>query len=435
MINKRKKSMSQNHKLANWTFLVVLSLSVCLPPILDGVKIVQVLNLAIIVILLIIIFKKSPDWLFITDKISAIYIICFLIFILSMLLPDYLQGDIHGGRILFSARLTLFAAILMKFPKRPLLSFFKTLALYLNSLVILNFLCLVFLKNGIITPYGVHWQRQDILLNANSYAFYYIFTFCITLLAFQKGKRPNPLVCGLLLIEYISLQILAPKSSDTGILIVIGMILYYASRCWLGDYNPRPMAIAAVSAVVIAMVLLLVLHNGSWLSSALAGLGIDTNTLLNRMEIWQDAATKIFKRGIVFGSGTGVESFAIGDGGLDRSAHNEYLQILYYGGLFAFIPFLALVFSPIILNPQKRSFAFWNTAAAGIVFYLILFFVEQKVFFEGPLYLVLLMAVKFAPSEQPVEQSLEDENAAPKMSGIDASNRDRQHNSNIEGAK
>ena len=392
----------QDDKIKRVARDVCVSILLFPPPIMDQFKLFQVICLvsaALITARLVYQQLRRKKQLNVQEGAA---ILLLLIFWFSIFIPDVAAGDVHGGVILYLGRLLLFCSLMKGKTETELIGLCRVLAMYVFALIVLNFFFLVALPEGIIPPGEASWQRQDILLNVNSYTFYYVFAYGVASVGFRNDKRMPLIVLSLFAVEAASLLAHGKDTSETGVILLVATFISYVGR---GFINRRSQATINRVVVVLAaatFTLVIVLGSWKWISELLAAAGLGSNTLTSRMEIWGNALDQIKSRGLRWGSGTGVAKFTIGDGGMPRSAHNMYLQILYYGGIIALVAYTSLLSFPLLEKPRHLSEDVWVTVCSCILLYVVLFFVEQNVLFEGPLYLVLMVLLK--PKQAPTNK-------------------------------
>ena len=379
---------TENNKIS----LSCMSQIICIfllfpPPIIESFKIGQLLLGALTFATFGYVTWKSKISLFCSEG-SLIAFVPLVAYVLSFGIPDILQIDIHGSKLIFSARILLFFELVFCSGEHEIKEGIKILAYYLFGIIALNYISEILLPNGIIPSTERSWQRQHILANANSYIFFFVIAFFAAVCSFQKQKRPSLFVCVLLIIEACSLLHFGQeRTSDTGLLILVVMAFWYLCRTIMGSRNIGSPLLTLMFLILlcIAFVDVMFRKEDSLFIHALLSAGINPDTLLRRAEIWQNALTAIQSNHFL-GAGTGIDQFSIGDGGLSRTAHNTYLQVMYYGGIVGLVSFLFPSLYVLLSNDGKKSRTLY-VVGVTIVFLLIAFMVEQKPFFEPYLYL------------------------------------------------
>lgn len=323
----------------------------------------------------------------------------FWAFCLVIIIDDIMSNELPTGPGLLLLQIGLFAVILVRVDYMGRLhGFLRILYFYCYALLICNLFSTIVYPGGLSK--GDEWQPIYFLLNANSFAFEYLFIFVVGACYMQrKGKRRAVSVIILLLIELITYLILEPKSSLTGELLVL---LSFAIYCFGGKLSWLGNGIKYLISIGIVQLLLLMLaYLREFIVSFFSFFNISATSFLARIEIWNYAVQRVLSSPPA-GVGSSIIQFSLGDGGRPRSAHNMYLQISHYSGLLGLTlwlyPIIA-VLAPRILDDVK-NYMERRFLRFSLVAYLILFVVEQNVF-SAEFYCLVLFAACVDRSVQP----------------------------------
>lgn len=315
-----------------------------------------------------------------------------LLMFASILVPNAMYGVESRGYVVVVARILLayFAFVHLR-NVNQLSDFVRVFAAYCFMLLLLNFISELLFPEGIIAASWESWQPYYVLTNANSFIFYYLFFVALIIFAFSNKMRRSGVVILVLVTMIASFLILGDATSEAGLICVALLLLIYASPLYAVVLRLMGNGYLICLVWIIFFIAIVVLGCSSWIVDLLNYVGFDASTLVSRNEIWRYALGVIAQNNGL-GAGTAITQFSYGDGGFARSAHNTYLQIMYYGGVLGIISFFAAAFPSFstshISNTQYLSLQ--RALRLVIVMFALTFFVEQKPFFTPYYYLLLL---------------------------------------------
>lgn len=253
------------------------------------------------------------------------------------------------------------------------------------ALTLGNTASIIFFPSGVIKAGNsvYDWQPMYLLNNPNQFAFYqlaylYISALCGSVLNRNVKIGVVPIMIWLLSV----VGSLLPNEryvSTAGIIVLAlaGLGLFLVNRSFIYRFRKVFLIIAMLMPVIV-------LFSASFhmqIISALESIGISTGSLQARFGIWGYAISEICES-FLAGHGTTVQNFALEiQTGLLRSAHNNFLQILYYTGAIGLVLFLFATFTPVYsLGRNKHNShnqLIWTILISAISSYFVLFCIEQ----------------------------------------------------------
>lgn len=274
--------------------------------------------------------------------------------------------------------------------------FLRGLNIYCITICISNIVSqILFPKAGLYYNLRVSWQPYYICGNGNSFVFFYLFSLLIMSLDFFYGeKRRFPLV--VVIYEVVLLYSVLLGQSTTGfiILLIYTLLTIFTNSMILSIIKKHYRLIIVLVGILFVYIVLL----GGWKTIAVQKLIFDFTrenaNFTNRGEIWE-SAIGLVKQEPIFGYGAESFGLAIGDGGRQRSAHNNFLQIMLLGGIPALCFYIGL-----ILSSVKHSMEIYKEkpkevfVIITVVFlYIISFFFEQNPYYVGFFYCLTINSV------------------------------------------
>lgn len=323
-------------------------------------------------------------------------IVAVLLFFASVLIPNIVNG-VGSNAIILALVRVIFAYLLFVYydDRNKLHSFIEILAFYCMGLLVANLVSRFVFPSGIIPSTWESWQPQFVLLNPNAFIFYYLFITGVVLAAFSRDEKRSGFVVVTLVVELLTFFGLGDATSETGTLVVLALLVIYITPLHnlVFKMMTRGPFVYFLSVTLVALVS--IAGYSGWVISALDNLGIFTGSFVARTEIWSHALGAILQNQ-GFGAGTATAAFSYGDGGFDRSAHNNFLQIMYYGGVLGIASFIAAMY-PVFqktTNAQNGNKILYGLRLIALMF-MIVFLVEQRPFFEPYYYLLLFIPMLF----------------------------------------
>lgn len=243
----------------------------------------------------------------------------------------------------------------------------------------------------LVFPYGFNviltgLQRYYLMGNANSFIF--AFVIALMLSAFYSTATRNKMGIHTLILcimEVIAYFLCIGSTSTTGILCVVA----YTGFIILLQFDfIRQAMISSVKRfrviLIIVAFIFVFLVTTDYVSDFLVLIGMNESDIMNfqsRMYLWNNALQKI-KKSLIFGNGVLDGNFVVSLTGRMRSAHNNYLQILYYSGLLGLIIYFVAIFKTIGELKRKKILNndMYAVYSASILIVLIGYFVEQNPF-------------------------------------------------------
>ena len=267
-------------------------------------------------------------------------------------------------------------------------SFLSCFSNYLLVLVLINIISQVLLPNGFVSNYKAVYSVQStyFLSNFNSFGFVYILAIVMNAMNAFSRKESYKRTIAVGLLEIASLSIInKAQDSFTSLIVVILITTIVILEQFKGRWiiNRLIKHIRTIIIMIIVGFLFILLFGSTFISNYLISLGKDFMGLTLRMEIWKNALNEILKSPI-FGHGLGKPEFAYSSqwGGLIRTAHNNYLQLLFYDGLVGLILYLRGIYHSIqlCLRSNKRINMIMGIYLGGLLAYLLIFMFEQRPF-------------------------------------------------------
>lgn len=265
---------------------------------------------------------------------------------------------------------------------------------YCWVLLIANLFSQLLFPQGIMTPHAteeISWQPLYFLCNSNYFVFYYIFFVAIaTCESFYVGKKISASVLVMLVLEVFSYVLCgAYYMSATGIILVVLMLLIVLFERFTGLLGCLTHELIAPCLIVFILAVVVFSGHGHFLGVPFELLGINSDTLLSRVDLWSDALASASDSPII-GHGSFLAEFSE-ENGHAKTSHNNYVQILYYGGIVALAFFVAVVlYSFANIKSGKHILRSIQYLRVFLVLYLIIFFVEQNPFCMLFFYLLFL---------------------------------------------
>ena len=373
---------------------VVISFVLLPPPILENINdgLWSIINLSAVAICAVYFLLFVRD--FSLRKVHhPVGILLISLVFLSIFIPNMINGVETRGYALVYARVLLAFFLFEHLFARGLLTFFvKIFASYCLCLLAANLISQIVYPQGVVPSSWESWQPLYVLTNANSFVFYYLFFVAMAVAAYSKSKKRSITVIVSLLVMLMTFSMLGESTSAAGLLVVAFILVAYLTPLFDVLLRAMQRGIAVFTVIVVLFVLIIIVGQSEWVMDFLNLIGVDTSTLVARTEIW-NRALEVISHNQGFGAGTEVSQFSSGDGGLARSAHNTFLQILYYGGVLGLLAFFASMLpvfveknsTPLLDNRLLCSLRLF------VVTFALMFLIEQKPFFAPYYYLLLLI--------------------------------------------
>ncbi len=226
--------------------------------------------------------------------------------------------------------------------------------------------------------YLVGWQSIYVCGNANRFALFYIFSFCISICYLICKKKKNVFILPiLLLLLYSSFISLSDMAKIISILMSIGLIISNSFIfSFIGKHRKLLLLFAGVGA--FWMIGLAGWKNGFIIS--LVGKITDKRSFVIRGSLWNSTIDYVLKSPLV-GYGTSAYRIAQNMHGEYQSAHNTYLQIMTFGGIPAFVLFLFITVIPFRISRIGTKIQYYISFC--IFLYLLVYLFEQNPFYPG----------------------------------------------------
>lgn len=267
--------------------------------------------------------------------------------------------------------------------------FYKGASLYCFLLCVFNLLSIIYLPNGFARGVEHDWQAQYLLGNSNSFIFFFIFSSFVIIQAVELSDAKNRSLIWIFLVVILTSSLLAESSAciiGTISIVCTYVFSFKKTREFFTKHGFK------IIILIIAFVIWIVFLDG-WKSGFI--MNFVTNQIneeanfLSRTGIWSTAVSVISKKPIV---GYGTENFKfsyyISTAYGITSAHDNFLQILYYGGVLSLFAYLLMIFSLLkskYYNDKNNHYF----ALAFTILYLVVYIVEQNPFYLG-FYIILL---------------------------------------------
>lgn len=330
----------------------------------------------------------------------------------------------NGGSVLscllrFIQVCGLFSFLSLLKTKEKVNKFIGVFYVYLALLVCLNVVTQIVIPTGIIQPSGTSWQPQYILKNANSFVFYYLFALILGTISsiMKKGKVSISVFC-LSVIEIFSFYLCGGNGSSTGLVIIVCSLfgLLCVEFGWFKTFRKLfyryTYGILFVFITFLIYIILFPVH--TIIFGVLQFITGESVSLLARVVIWQTAWTEILKAPL-FGHGTAMVEFvySVFEGEL-RSAHNNFLQIFYFGGIIAIVIYLAIIITSAkaVHRSYIHNIKFISLFFVFLILYLLIFMVEQQpLFMDFYYYLIIsVMVLPFLKGSANVKKNVSEKN-------------------------
>lgn len=253
---------------------------------------------------------------------------------------------------------------------------------YLTIIIFLNLLFELRNPEGYnITRFGL--QHFYLLDNPNSYFYFYIFALMVSAAYSVLASRHIGVhfyaVFGMQLVSYF---VCMGSTSTTGLICVA----FYAIMVSLIEKSVFKKAVKYIAdrmpyVTIIMLVVFAVLVYTNLIVGLMTIIGVNQTDITNfksRIYIWK-SALRVIAESPFLGHGVLNGEFAVSMTTRLRSAHDNYLQILYYSGISGLFLYLASIFKVFYgvrrhLPDQKLYLIY----VYGIMAYLIGYLVEQN---------------------------------------------------------
>ncbi len=252
---------------------------------------------------------------------------------------------------------------------------------YCIILILVNLITqLLYPTEGLYHNWANSWQPYYVCGNGNSFVFFYLFSAGIASIDFYLSKKDKfPL--WVLIYEAILYYSISLEHTSTGkaVILLLIIITFFSTRVVINILRKH---YKKVGVFILGIFLFFIIYGG-WKEKLVQNIIYDFTgenaNLIARGEIWVSSINSVLKSPIL---GYGANSFnlAIGDGGLQRSAHNNYLQIMLLGGipsLIMYVSFIALSFKSFSREKTRQDKASYYCSII-ILLYLVAYFFEQN---------------------------------------------------------
>lgn len=251
-----------------------------------------------------------------------------------------------------------------------------------------NLLSQLILPNGIYYDPQNSWQPYYLYANANSFVFFYVFSFGIFLI--EDFYRTGHLSCSSVIYVASLIMSMLMGGTTNGFVILLGCFIV----CLLSMGNGVKKILKhwkLLLAIFLTITVWMIGFNG-WKSELIQNFIYtqfhENSSFVERGVIWNNAISEI-KNHAIIGHGTQVANLSRGLGAQTKSAHNNYLQIALFGGVPSLIMYIILTicsFKSLTRGGSKLSYI----AACMGVAYLVAYLFEQNPFYVG-FYAMLMM--------------------------------------------
>ncbi len=242
---------------------------------------------------------------------------------------------------------------------------------------------------SIVEPLGVHVDTAGnvtaVLGIINNMEVFWVPAFSFCLLEIEINEKPflKRLIL-LVLVIFIPSYIYNCQTAEI-------LILVLALACVLNKYKIMPgnfinsYSWLFITTLTIAFFAILHMKEGGLIHSLL----VNKNTLMQRVELWRSTVSVIIQKPFL---GWGVPSsdhIIEYNQWLNRSPHNMFLMITYWGGLFSLGVFLFIVIKCLKKNYNIQVYNFPFVSIVCLIAMLVYFLVEVTV--SMPLFFMMLV--------------------------------------------
>lgn len=334
---------------------------------------------------------------FLNGKISLINGLIFLFHLLVLLITKANNGNVRDWlRIMV---LTCALCMLTEMCIREnFYKFIRGIHSYLFVLVIINFICLIIFPTGM---YRSSWGSNEnwFLGNKNALAtiIFPFITFSLINSYIKNNKITFFSYASIAICILSIMRVLSVGSMIGCFLFIIFIILFSQGKTFrFLNYKNYAMVGIGLSAFLIFSDL------SSKLSNIFLILFNKSSTYLIRLFLWRNSITYL-KKSIIFGFGNEysiVTSSKFGNDLALANMHNGFLDIIYIGGISAFILFIIIIF---LIHPKLMSNK-GNRIVSIVAYSLFVFYIlfANEAYREKPLFFVIIIIAFY--SNQVVEQ-------------------------------
>jgi O-antigen ligase len=248
--------------------------------------------------------------------------------------------------------------------------------------IIINIVGQIVFPNGFyqtLAAEGGYWQDWAsiyFLGNDNTFCIQYLFYLAIIVLnSVLKNNHVNIWGIVMILLCDLSVVIAWTASGIVGCLVLTIALFIYRSKTLstfvLKHYKTW------LFAIVVFFVVVVCLQATDWVSFITGALHKDI-TLSGRTIIWAQYMPVIAENPLL-GYGTS-NSAMITFSGMQRSCHNQYLQIMLYGGVLALIAYVSMIWVSVKTIHRLKINAATLIVFAAVLLQTFVLMIEQNVF-------------------------------------------------------
>ncbi len=249
--------------------------------------------------------------------------------------------------------------------------------------------------------YITGWQPIYVCGNANRFAFFFVFTFCLSLCYVIHGKKKILTIFPVIaLIVYSSFASLSDMAKIVSILMLVCVVIYDSFIFSLvGKHRKLILLLAGCGAFWM-------IGLSGWMNKYIITLVeyiTDKRSFIIRGSLWHSTIEYTLKSPIV-GYGTSAYRIAQNIHGEFQSAHNTYLQIMAFGGIPALALFIIITVIPFKIHYLGTKVQYYISLC--VFLYLLVYLFEQNPFYPGYYALLALLAGEtiYHPSEQYIKK-------------------------------
>lgn len=244
-----------------------------------------------------------------------------------------------------------------------------------SLLTIANFVTLFLFPNGMYSTVSLNgrWYANWLFGFRNLFIFSLLPTlFFVAICRYFENNKLNWMFWCILGISAFSVCSTGSITSGLSILLIAVLLVSFERRDLTFVLNSRNYLYASLAiswALISASII-------PFLSQYMVIINRDINTMSNRTFIWQRALNAI-KEMLLLGHGREVETQIYNNIGAYH-AHNQWLDVLYIGGLIALVVYVFLFFCASKKIREIPDIRFQNAINSIILGYFILFLTEAR---------------------------------------------------------
>lgn len=319
------------------------------------------------------------------SKLIGLVAIFYVYLILITFLNSTDTADVH--LIISNLKVIIFLASIDCLIKRRIKLVLQVLFYYIFAVVLIDFVTVVMYPEGwyftetVYNEWTTGYNAQWFLGNKNNHTTWYLLAIFLSGVMCLNSNKVYYYVITLI-VSCISIISMILLDSATSIVVVIIAIFGMIWGCFRRKAIGRVPNIYFLIAIYVIFNIIILCGATSFLSPLVEGLLGRDLTFTSRTFIWE-RVFQLISQNIVFGSGQVSSDYASMVLGAHSfvNAHNQYLQILWQGGIVQLFIFVGIIFAVAhsIYHEKNRSLQFFKTLVILALLLKFIFEVEFSV--------------------------------------------------------